>query len=246
VRAYHRVDPLMDERKSHYTPAQLGAFLKVQLVAGRQKYRGRFRSLDALRAALPRDYAKLVTFLVDEGDLAVCDDGSVYVPGWDEWQEGNLPVADRMAAIRARTPSTREGFTSPMPKERSTGAERTRKWRLRTHVFERDHHTCRYCGRADYPRGWLIAEHVIPDGPTTIDNLVTACRPCNSRKGPRTPAQAGMVLLPVPSDGEGPRDVSPVTSRDEVLGVRSSNGVHNEGERDGTPVGAREPRPVNP
>jgi 5-methylcytosine-specific restriction endonuclease McrA len=35
------------------------------------------------------------------------------------------------------------------------------------------------------------------------DNLVTACRPCNKRKGGKTPEQAGMVLRPVPL-----RDVS--------------------------------------
>lgn len=102
MRAYHRLDPLMDERKSHYTPAQLGAFLKVQLVAGRQAKRGRFRSLPALRGALPAAYARLVDFLIAEGDLTVAPSGEVYVDGWDQWQEGDLTVADRMAALRNR------------------------------------------------------------------------------------------------------------------------------------------------
>ena len=43
MRAYHRIDPLMDERKSHYSPAQFGAFVKVQLLAGRQTHRGRLQ-----------------------------------------------------------------------------------------------------------------------------------------------------------------------------------------------------------
>lgn len=102
MRAYHRVDPLMDERKSHYTPAQLGAFLKVQLVAGRQKHRGRFRSLDALRMTLPAAYTRHLAFLVTEGDIVVTDDGCAYVDGWDQWQEGDLTVKDRMAALRNR------------------------------------------------------------------------------------------------------------------------------------------------
>jgi hypothetical protein len=102
TRAYHRVDPLMDERKSDYTPAQFGAFLKVQLVAGRQKRRGWFRSLVALRGTLPAAYARHVQFMVDEGDLEVHEDGSVYVDGWDQWQEGDLTVKDRMAALRNR------------------------------------------------------------------------------------------------------------------------------------------------
>lgn len=102
MRAYHRVDPLMDERKSHYSPAQLGAFLKVQLLAGRQARRGRFRSMKALMGALPAPYARLVGFLIEQGDLIVAEDGLVYVDGWDEWQEGDLTVKDRMAALRNR------------------------------------------------------------------------------------------------------------------------------------------------
>ncbi len=102
MRAYHRVDPLMDERKSHYTPAQFGAFLKVQLLAGRQTRRGSFRSMTALRGALPVAYVRQIDHLLTEGDLVVRDDGAVYVDGWDEWQEGDLTVGDRMARLRNR------------------------------------------------------------------------------------------------------------------------------------------------
>ena len=92
----------MDERKSHYTPAQMGAYLKVQLVAGRQTRRGRFRSMAALVGALPAPYARHMAFLLAEGDLVQVPDGSIYVDGWDEWQEGDLTVRDRMAALRNR------------------------------------------------------------------------------------------------------------------------------------------------
>lgn len=102
MRAYHRVDPLMDERKSDYSPAQLGAFLKVQLVAGRHVQRGRFRSRKALDGALPTAYARHVPWLIAQGDLVVRPDGSVYVDGWDEWQEGDLNVGERMRRLRAR------------------------------------------------------------------------------------------------------------------------------------------------
>jgi hypothetical protein len=43
-------------------------------------------------------------------------------------------------------------------------------------------------------------DHVIPrcqGGDDSTDNLVVACRPCNSRKNGRTPQQAGMVLRPI-------------------------------------------------
>lgn len=92
----------MDERKSDYTPAQFGAFLKVQLVAGRQKRRGWFRSVSALKGTLPSAYVRHVDFLVAEGDLLIQNDGQVYVDGWQEWQEGDLTVRDRMAALRNR------------------------------------------------------------------------------------------------------------------------------------------------
>ena len=121
MRAYHRVDPLMDERKSHYTPAQFGAYLKVQLVAGRQARRGQFRSMAALRGALPATYARHLDFLVTEHDLTVRSDGLVYIEGWDEWQEGDLTVRDRMAALRNRrrngtvTDTVSPGVTEPSP-----------------------------------------------------------------------------------------------------------------------------------
>jgi hypothetical protein len=101
VRAYHRIDPLMDERKSHYTPAQLGAFLKVQLVAGRQSRPGYFRSVEHLRRCLPADYVRHVDFLVEQGDVLKVD-GSAYIDGWTEWQEGDLTVGERMTRLRNR------------------------------------------------------------------------------------------------------------------------------------------------
>jgi hypothetical protein len=113
VRAYHRVDPLMDERKSHYSPAQLGAFLKVQLVAGRQAQPGQFRSLQALRDALPKPYSRHVDFLVAERDLIVQRDGIVVVDGWKEWQEGDLTVAERMKRLRERKKAAAEPDPSP-------------------------------------------------------------------------------------------------------------------------------------
>jgi 5-methylcytosine-specific restriction endonuclease McrA len=63
-------------------------------------------------------------------------------------------------------------------------------------VYHRDGARCRYCGRTDNP---LSIDHVVPrcqGGSDNADNLAVACRRCNSRKNGRTPAQAGMVLLP--------------------------------------------------
>ena len=63
----------------------------------------------------------------------------------------------------------------------------------RREVLRRDHHTCQYCGSQKR----LTLDHVIPraqGGPHTWENVVTACAPCNSQKGNRTPAQAKMPL----------------------------------------------------
>jgi hypothetical protein len=72
----------------------------------------------------------------------------------------------------------------------------------RINVFLRDRFTCAYDGLR-YPERMLTLDHVIPrarwKGPvdqlTTWTNVVTACKPCNLRKGPRTPKDAGMKLL---------------------------------------------------
>ncbi len=64
----------------------------------------------------------------------------------------------------------------------------------RQEVFLRDGYTCQYCGRKTRD---LTLDHVIPrsrGGLDTWDNLVSACRPCNHRKGGRTPEEARMGL----------------------------------------------------
>lgn len=57
-------------------------------------------------------------------------------------------------------------------------------------VFRRDHFTCQYCGlngKDDFSN-WLVLtiDHVHPHlhgGARKMENLVTACRPCNLMKG---------------------------------------------------------------
>ncbi len=72
----------------------------------------------------------------------------------------------------------------------------------RNHVFLRDHHTCQYCGQKP-PTQHLTMDHVTPvvkGGKKTWDNIVTACRPCNIKKGGRTPEEAGMRLKRPPRE----------------------------------------------
>ena len=61
-------------------------------------------------------------------------------------------------------------------------------------VFRRDGHSCQYCGDS---QGELTIDHIVPrsrDGKSTWENVVTACRPCNLKKGNRTLGEAGMAL----------------------------------------------------
>ncbi len=59
-------------------------------------------------------------------------------------------------------------------------------------VFQRDHFKCQYCGLdgLHHFENWLIltVDHVHPNargGSRRMDNLVTACQPCNIMKGKR-------------------------------------------------------------
>ncbi|MFZ7124705.1 MAG: HNH endonuclease [Desulfobacterales bacterium] len=61
-------------------------------------------------------------------------------------------------------------------------------------VLIRDGFKCAYCGTRT---GHLTVDHITPrsrGGPSTFENCVASCRPCNSRKGSRTPREAGMRL----------------------------------------------------
>lgn len=70
----------------------------------------------------------------------------------------------------------------------------------RFNVFLRDYFSCQYCG-GPFPTERLTFDHVIPrvrGGRTEWGNVVTACEPCNLRKGHRVPIESGMVLRRAP------------------------------------------------
>lgn len=83
---------------------------------------------------------------------------------------------------------------------------RFRRQVTNTFLFARDDYTCMYCGRHReelHGRQFLTRDHVVPQsrgGDNSWQNVVTACSPCNNRKGNRLPREAGMRLRAEPSE----------------------------------------------
>jgi len=65
-------------------------------------------------------------------------------------------------------------------------------------LFARDEWSCVYCGTST---GRLTLDHVLPrsrGGDSVWENVVTACAPCNLRKGNRLLEESGLTLRRLP------------------------------------------------
>jgi hypothetical protein len=82
-----------------------------------------------------------------------------------------------------------DGHSEARDSNRSRRGMSDEAWRaLRQEIFERDRHECQYCGASED----LTCDHILPlmrGGTNDHDNLNTACRSCNSRKGTKTLAE---------------------------------------------------------
>lgn len=69
-----------------------------------------------------------------------------------------------------------------------------------TFLFARDAYRCQYCSRHRTElrgREFLTRDHVVPlsrGGDNSWHNVVTACSPCNNRKGSKLPGEVGLHL----------------------------------------------------
>lgn len=66
-------------------------------------------------------------------------------------------------------------------------------------ILKRDYFTCQYCGRNGGEK--LTIDHVVPKslgGRTIWENVVSACRACNLKKGNKILKEANMMLLRPP------------------------------------------------
>jgi hypothetical protein len=104
-RAYLRIDPNIDQ---HPDPLSM---LRAMCAAARQPKRGRFRDALVLERAVGR---RPYRAMVERGDVVPAEPGpGVYLAGWDEWQEGDFTVAERMRRMRDRRSN---GVTLPLPR----------------------------------------------------------------------------------------------------------------------------------
>ncbi|MFZ5890662.1 MAG: HNH endonuclease [Myxococcota bacterium] len=103
-----------------------------------------------------------------------------------------------------------------MPRQHTRGVKFSR-----ANVYQRDAWTCQYCGTRK-PDAELSFDHVVPrasGGRTVWENIVTACKPCNTRKANATCDASGMWPLRPPRRPHslpllGPR-IDPVTAPTE-------------------------------
>jgi 5-methylcytosine-specific restriction endonuclease McrA len=113
------------------------------------------------------------------------------------WQEAIKAVfLDRVDVVSCyeqvvRSPSFEMQLPSVVSLKHYVAQDRTPAF-TRFNLFLRDSFSCQYCGSGED----LTFDHVTPrsrGGRTTWRNIVTACAPCNLRKGGRTPREAQMA-----------------------------------------------------
>jgi 5-methylcytosine-specific restriction endonuclease McrA len=115
------------------------------------------------------------------------------------WQGKAHVVAETDRVIRS--PSTEMKLPSIIRMITNVFVTKTRIRLNRKNVFMRDGYTCQYCG-LKFEARHLNLDHVVPiskGGKRIWSNIVTACISDNTKKGSRTPSEAGMELLSKPS-----------------------------------------------
>jgi hypothetical protein len=120
---------------------------------------------------------------------------------------------------------------------------------VRTLVLRRDGYRCRYCGKSSREGAFIVMEHVVNRGPTTLENCVTACSSCNRKKGNRTLEESGLTLLPEPEgdipDGGGNSRTHPPGSNGSEVSELNGRKRDDEGRADLLAAFAKQGLPVD-
>lgn len=110
MRAYLRLDPNLADNKVGYPDGAFRAFVEVLCFAEQQHPRGVFRSRRLLAVLLDKR-ARWITYLLEQADLVEMPTGQLVVEGWQEWQEGDWKVYERVERIRKRERRVRTAGT---------------------------------------------------------------------------------------------------------------------------------------
>ena len=125
------------------------------------------------------------------------------------WAAGRVEVLDTYVERVVRTVGARFALPSIIRFKSGGSPYRGGVRFSRENVFKRDKGRCQYCSKI-LRREETTFDHVVPrrsGGKTSWSNLVVACRPCNQKKGGRTPNEAGMRLQ---RPARAPRSLSTV------------------------------------
>jgi len=117
-----------------------------------------------------------------------------------------------------RSPSVTWNMPAVVRLRRNVGRYKKGVKFSRMNVYQRDRFTCQYCG-IKFPWGELTYDHLVPrarGGRTHFLNIVTACKPCNARKGHLTCDEAGMFPQNAPTQPASLPLVSPVWHRGAI------------------------------
>lgn len=146
----------------------------------------------------------------DAAEVVTTDGGGFQAYDLDSWIVLSELVWTTRAAIEGGAPERPDWVRTPrlvlaVPRVirllRYGGGPRRDVRLTRRNIHARDRGRCHYCGKR-VSNADITVDHVVPrslGGRDTWDNLVTACVPCNSRKGGRTPQAANMRLLRRPT-----------------------------------------------
>jgi 5-methylcytosine-specific restriction endonuclease McrA len=120
-----------------------------------------------------------------DATIQVCTGNSIVIASYEE------PLGD--PEVNKSCPPELE-FVPAVVRLAATIKPKRRVKFSRFNVFTRDNFTCQYCGQKKVMRQ-LTFDHMVPrkrGGLTRWNNIVTACVPCNSKKGSLTCDEAGM------------------------------------------------------
>ncbi len=119
---------------------------------------------------------------------------------WDEWSK--IPLKENEDCIKSshlkfKIPEVIHLTDYEKFRHRRKNLKLTAK-----NIYKRDDWTCVYCNKK-YPKTYLSVDHLVPKskgGSNSWTNLVTACRPCNRKKGSKNLSECGMKLHKTPHE----------------------------------------------